>query len=154
LQQITYLLGAEIILNRENLQIVCFKLLKSQLEEIDDLVLRRLYFSRSEVLRVAIRGLLKKLAEEELLVNINRKGANSLYFTPYYSSFSTSVHLANGSGYKNSISSKMPLNLLEVIDSIVAREYFESRSHLIREAVGTFLDSHKLMHDAFDAFDA
>ncbi|MFW9992815.1 MAG: ribbon-helix-helix domain-containing protein [Candidatus Odinarchaeota archaeon] len=135
-------------MDREHLQIVCFKLLKTQLEALDDLVLRRLYFSRSEILRIAIRGLLKKLTEEKILANTSRTGR---YITPYCSSFSSSANLGSGTSCKDSISSKMPLNLLEVIDSIVAQEYFESRSHLIREAVSNFLDCHKSMHDAFDA---
>lgn len=134
-------------MEKELLQIVCFKLLKSQLEEIDNLVLRRLYFSRSEVLRLAIRSLLRRMTEDKLLTGRNKIS----YYGSYYSGYSSSLNRESMNGTKNSISSKLPMNLLHVIDQIVAKEYFESRSQFIREAVNNYLDGNKGLHEAFDA---
>lgn len=117
----------------EKLQIICFKMDSPSLIKIDDLIKDQLYFSRSEVLRVAIRLLLMKLSNQEestfSLSSLNWRSIN-----PEYSS------------NKDSVSSKLPHILLKCVDEVVNQGLFQSRSQFIRESIKLFLDEREALH--------
>lgn len=117
-----------------NLQIICFKLNHEQLKEIDTLIFRKLYFSRSEVLRYAIRHLLSKIAQD-----LSYQGSTHVIWEEKDDD--------TGDKTKESVSSKFPPKLLECVDKIVAQGYYQSRSHFIRESLELFLSERKPIHD-------
>ena len=114
----------------EKLQIICFKIDSPQLVLIDDLIRDQLYFSRSEVFRMAIRHLLMKLSSDPAyhLAKISWENNGSVNST------------------KESISSKLPPILLKCVDEVVSQKIFTSRSHLIREALYLFLNDRQIIH--------
>ncbi|MHA2366504.1 MAG: ribbon-helix-helix domain-containing protein [Candidatus Hodarchaeales archaeon] len=115
----------------EKLQIICFKINNDQLISIDDLIRDQLYFSRSEIFRMAIRYLLMKLSSDPAY-HISRVPWNR--------------EVSNGS-VKDSISSKLPPILLKCVDEVVTQEIFTSRSHFIRESLRIFLEDRSILHD-------
>lgn len=116
----------------EKLQIICFKIDGFQLVSVDDLIRDQLYFSRSEVFRMAIRHLLMKL---------------SLDPAYHLSKIPWAAEPAQKSS-KNSISSKLPPVLLKCVDEVVSHGIFTSRSHFIRESLSLFLNDRKIIHQA------
>ena len=117
----------------EKLQIICFKMDAPSLVRIDDLIKDQLYFSRSEILRVAIRLLLMKLSSNDSTFSIS-----SLNWNPISSDY-TPVN-------KDSVSSKLPPILLKCVDEAVNHGLFQSRSHFIRESIKLFLDEREALH--------
>lgn len=120
----------------EKLQIICFKIHSPQLAMIDDLISDQLYFSRSEVFRMAIRYLLMKLSSDPAY-HFSKIPWDEKKPQPG----AAPVH-------KNSISSKLPPILLKCVDEVVSQGIFASRSHLIRESLNLFLDERKIVHQA------
>ena len=117
----------------EKLQIICFKMDSPQLNQIDGLIKDQLYFSRSEVLRVAIRHLLMKISNEPSM------SMSSL-------SWNDSLDSESGKA-KDSVSSKLPPILLKCVDEVVNQGVFQSRSQFIRESIKTFLEDREALHN-------
>ena len=115
-----------------SLQIICFKLEKDQLKAIDDLVLKKLYFSRSEVLRFAIRHYLAKLAQEK-------------NFQPGFSNWSYKEYDENS---KESVSTKFPPKILEFMDQVVQQIGYPSRSHFLRDSIDLYLQDRYNLHNS------
>ena len=116
----------------EKLQIICFKMDSPQLASIDSLIKDQLYFSRSEVLRVAIRHLLMKISNDPS-VSMSSLSWNSMEST-------------DTSGAKDSVSSKLPPILLKCVDEVVNQGVFQSRSQFIRESIKIFLEDREALH--------
>ena len=116
----------------EKLQIICFKMDSPQLHQIDGLIKDQLYFSRSEVLRVAIRHLLMKISSDPS-VSMSSLTWNSL-------------DSENGRA-KDSVSSKLPPILLKCVDEVVSQGVFQSRSQFIRESIKIFLEDREALHN-------
>ena len=116
----------------EKLQIICFKMDSPQLHQIDGLIKDQLYFSRSEVLRVAIRHLLMKISNDPS-VSMSSLSWNSLDASE------------NGKA-KDSVSSKLPPILLKCVDEVVSQGVFQSRSQFIRESIKIFLEDREALH--------
>lgn len=116
----------------EKLQIICFKMDSPQLNQIDGLIKDQLYFSRSEVLRVAIRHLLMKISNDPS-VSMSSLSWNSLD--------------SDGSRAKDSVSSKLPPILLKCVDEVVNQGVFQSRSQFIRESIKIFLEDREALHN-------
>lgn len=117
----------------EKLQIICFKMDSPQLNQIDGLIKDQLYFSRSEVLRVAIRHLLMKISNEPSMT------MSSL-------SWNDSIDSESGKA-KDSVSSKLPPILLKCVDEVVNQGVFQSRSQFIRESIKAFLEDREALHN-------
>ena len=100
------------------------------------------------VVDTATKQIVHQQGPTEALDAKHLAGKNRPTFRPFGIDFDNEFRNDTG---KDSISSKIPPHLLELIDTIIARETFASRSHFIREAVNNFLTTHKSMHDAFDA---
>lgn len=118
-----------------SLQIICFKLHREQIKSIDDLIFKKLYFSRSEILRFAIRHLLAKIAQD-------------LSYEPGFSSWSQELKPVKEDLIKESVSSKFPPRLLECVDQIVSQGRFQSRSQFIRESLDVFLFDREKLHES------
>ena len=116
----------------EKLQIICFKMDSPQLHQIDGLIKDQLYFSRSEVLRVAIRHLLMKISNDPS-VSMSSLSWNS-------------INTENGKA-KDSVSSKLPPILLKCVDEVVNQGVFQSRSQFIRESIKIFLEDREALHN-------
>lgn len=116
----------------EKLQIICFKMDSPQLHAIDGLIKDQLYFSRSEVLRVAIRHLLMKISNDPS-VSMSSLSWNS-------------INSENGKA-KDSVSSKLPPILLKCVDEVVNQGVFQSRSQFIRESIKIFLEDREALHN-------
>ncbi len=116
----------------EKLQIICFKMDSPQLHAIDGLIKDQLYFSRSEVLRVAIRHLLMKISNDP------SASMSSLTWN--------SIDSDNGKA-KDSVSSKLPPILLKCVDEVVNQGVFQSRSQFIRESIKIFLEDREALHN-------
>ena len=116
----------------EKLQIICFKMDSPSLNQIDGLIKDQLYFSRSEVLRVAIRHLLMKISNDPS-VSMSSLSWNSL-------------NSENGRA-KDSVSSKLPPILLKCVDEVVNQGVFQSRSQFIRESIKIFLEDREALHN-------
>lgn len=116
----------------EKLQIICFKMDSPQLHQIDGLIKDQLYFSRSEVLRVAIRHLLMKISNEPSM-SMSSLSWNSLN--------------ADSGKAKDSVSSKLPPILLKCVDEVVNQGVFQSRSQFIRESIKAFLEDREALHN-------
>jgi len=114
----------------EKLQIICFKMDSPQLNQIDDLIKDQLYFSRSEVLRVAIRHLLMRISNDPAIS---------------YASLNWSSMSESGKA-KDSVSSKLPPILLKCVDEVVNQGIFQSRSQFIRESIKIFLEDREALH--------
>lgn len=117
----------------EKLQIICFKMDSPQLHAIDGLIKDQLYFSRSEVLRVAIRHLLMKISSDPSI------SMSSL-------SWNSSIDSETGKA-KDSVSSKLPPILLKCVDEVVNQGVFQSRSQFIRESIKIFLEDREALHN-------
>jgi Arc/MetJ-type ribon-helix-helix transcriptional regulator len=115
----------------EKLQIICFKMDSPQLHQIDGLIKDQLYFSRSEVLRVAIRHLLMKISSDPA-VSMASLSWNSMY--------------SENGKTKDSVSSKLPPILLKCVDEVVNQGIFQSRSQFIRESIKIFLEDREALH--------
>lgn len=103
-----------------------------QLNQIDGLIKDQLYFSRSEVLRVAIRHLLMKISNDPSV------SMSSL-------SWNSSLD-SDGTRAKDSVSSKLPPILLKCVDEVVNQGVFQSRSQFIRESIKIFLEDREALH--------
>jgi Arc/MetJ-type ribon-helix-helix transcriptional regulator len=118
-----------------SLQIICFKLHKEQIKSIDDLIFKKLYFSRSEILRFAIRHLLAKIAQDSA-------------YEPGFTSWSQELRSEEVNLAKESVSSKFPPKLLECVDQVVSKGRFQSRSQFIRESLDAFLFDREKLHES------
>ena len=107
-------------------QIIGFKLTVDQIEKIDDLLLKNLYFSRSEILRSAIHSYLSK---------------DSSSIIPLLPDLAE----VSGSG-KDIITAKIPKVILRFMDSLVTKHQYKSRSQFIRDAVDNFLHEREFLH--------
>ena len=116
----------------EKLQIICFKMDSPSLNQIDGLIKDQLYFSRSEVLRVAIRHLLMKISNDPS-VSMSSLSWNSLD--------------SESGRAKDSVSSKLPPILLKCVDEVVNQGVFQSRSQFIRESIKIFLEDREALHN-------
>ena len=119
----------------EKLQIICFKMDEPSLLRIDDLIKDQLYFSRSEILRVAIRLLLMKLSSTDSSFSLVSLNWNSSSMSPEFIPVN-----------KDSVSSKLPPILLKCVDEVVNQGMFQSRSHFIRESIKLFLEDREALH--------
>ncbi|OLS16517.1 MAG: putative nickel-responsive regulator [Candidatus Heimdallarchaeota archaeon LC_3] len=121
-----------------SLQIICFKLNREQIKSIDDLIYKKLYFSRSEILRFAIRHLLAKIAQD-------------ITYEPGFTSWSDDIKALGNERpitTKESVSSKFPPKLLECVDQVVSEGRFQSRSQFIRESLDIFLFDREKLHES------
>ena len=116
----------------EKLQIICFKMDSPSLNQIDGLIKDQIYFSRSEVLRVAIRHLLMKISNDPS-VSMSSLSWNSLD--------------SESGRAKDSVSSKLPPILLKCVDEVVNQGVFQSRSQFIRESIKIFLEDREALHN-------
>lgn len=119
----------------DKLRVICFKLDAPQLEQMDELIREQLYFSRSEILRSAIRHMVQKVSADPSYRHLG------LLWSRHEESFALQSEVTN-----QSVSSKLPPILLKCVDEVVSKGIFESRSHLIRESVRCFLHDRQNLH--------
>jgi Arc/MetJ-type ribon-helix-helix transcriptional regulator len=115
------------------LKIICMKMPINLIQQMDSLVTNDLYFSRSEVIRSAVRHLLAKGddAWEAALDAIPFRGQD-----PTFEEIE-----------KVSISAKLPLKLFTCVDMAVTKGLFASRSQLIRQSLQVYLIERERIHN-------
>ena len=112
------------------LESICFKIGKSQIDRVDDLIRDNIFFSRAEVFRAAIRHFLKtNLIERNGHVN--------------WMNWQDSIDKV----VKNSVSTKLPHGILKIMDEIVLERKYDSRSAFIREAIDSYLNFNQRIFD-------
>lgn len=121
------------------LDIICYKLDPEHLTKMDVLIFdKKIYFSRSEIIRIAARHLLRKLKEQ------------SYGFPLPPMPLPDSTELEEGFPKKNkeSVSSKFPVRQLKQIDELVKHhDFFPTRSYFLRESLN------ELFHDYAELYE-
>ena len=125
----------------------CFKLYANQLPIMDDLIIRKIYYSRSEIIRMAIKHYLL------------REWDYSSEYPPYRTRIefqqlgwrgktsNRDDFYVNMMKVKDSIGAKLPLQLLSEIDEFVKNDdRYISRSEVVRDCVDVFLHDYKWLH--------
>lgn len=118
--------------DQDILQNLSFKLTEKQMRKIDDLIKKGLYVSKSEFLRQASWGLLSLLIKNQMLVQVNKE-----HFSPLNDSMLKNNPEDSISGFLTT--ARFPVAHVTIIDGIVEKSNYTSRSHFIRDAVDKYL---------------
>ena len=125
------------IMASKTLDVICFTVEKLSIQKIDELIEQKLYFSRSEILRNAVRLLLIKLTINQSSMILSIINFNNNFRDEEYPK-------------KKQTCARLPHLLVNSIDRAINYSVFANRSHFIRESIKLFLAEHEFFQLYFE----